>query len=290
MSEIKCFVIMPFTTDFDSVFAAVRDAVQSAAPGKNIECHWLKDVHAAGRISDDILDSLDEAALTVADVTGSTPNVMWETGFAMALGKPTILIGQSIENLPFDLKMHRVIGYRMEELAELMQRLSEAVRQTLTRYDLGVARVAPLANQGPLRIAVTGSFMVDPKRIQKRLKDMLTPYTRSGVAWHCGGAGDADEAVLKFLTGLGEDVTVVVNSPLDFTDGARELTESKNLRVIDASIEAIPKGFSGPSERDILMCLHADLIVLFWDGQSPIIYRLVEYFQSKERSVLVAFV
>lgn len=290
MSELKCFVIMPFKTEFDAVFEVVRDAVQNATPNKTIACHWLKDVHAAGRITDDILDSLDSAALTVADVTGSNPNVMWETGFAMALGKPTILIGQGMEDLPFDLKTHRVIGYSLMNLPDFRPRLSEAVRQTLTRYDLGSAPTVTLDTRTPSSIAVTGSFEIDPGRIQKRLGEMLTPYTEAGVAWYCGGVGDADEAILRFLTGIGESVSVVINHPLDFTEGVRELVDRSGLRVIDASIEPLPKGFSGPSERDTVMCIKADMIVLFWNGHSPVIRKLARYFQSKEKSVLVVFV
>jgi len=282
---------MPFQAEFDPVFAAVQDAVQSAGEGQDdIRCYWLKDVHAAGRITDDILDSLNGTTLTVADVSGSNPNVMWETGFAMALGKPTILIGQHIQDLPFDLRMHRVVEYSPDSIADFGPRLSEAVRQTLQRYNLE-SPADEAQNGRPLsHIAVTGSFLLDPERIQKRLQEFLTPYVGSGVTWYCGGAGDADTAILRFLTARGEVVSAVVNHPLDFTDEIRELVDTKGIDIIDASTEPLPKGFSGPSERDMIMCLRADLVIIFWDGQSPVVKKLISYFKTKEKSVLVAFV
>src|ERR1700730_12701180 len=111
---MKCLVLMPFRSDFDSVFACVRAAASGALGSGTIECYWLKDVYAAGRITEDILQGLKDATLCVADLTENKPNVMWETGYAMALGKPTILIGQSVETIPFDLKNHRILEYQID--------------------------------------------------------------------------------------------------------------------------------------------------------------------------------
>src|SRR5207248_2647140 len=86
MTAMQCLVIMPFGEAFDPVFRAVRNTVAGAVPGQPIDCYWLKDVHAAGRITDDIVAGIQKAALCVSDVTRSNPNVMWETGYAMALG------------------------------------------------------------------------------------------------------------------------------------------------------------------------------------------------------------
>ena len=49
---------------------------------------------------------------------------MWELGYAMAMGKPTILIGQSTEALPFDLKIHRVLAYDPAISEDSMQRVT----------------------------------------------------------------------------------------------------------------------------------------------------------------------
>ena len=85
---MKCFVMMPFAESFDPIFETVKDVASEAVGEANFECYWLKDVRAAGRVTDDIVDGLAEATFCVADLTGDNPNVMWETGFAMASTNP----------------------------------------------------------------------------------------------------------------------------------------------------------------------------------------------------------
>src|SRR5687768_405336 len=117
--KMKCFVIMPFQPEFNAVYAEVQRGAREAMPEEQIICNHLGDVKAAGRITDDIVLSLREAAFCIADVTGNNANVMWETGYAMALGKPTILISQDLEKLPFDLKVHRILRYSLSDLTGL---------------------------------------------------------------------------------------------------------------------------------------------------------------------------
>jgi hypothetical protein len=67
---------MPFMQSFDVVFDVVKDVASGAVPDTNFQCYSLKDVQAAGRITDDILKGITEAAFCIADVTGHNPNVM----------------------------------------------------------------------------------------------------------------------------------------------------------------------------------------------------------------------
>jgi nucleoside 2-deoxyribosyltransferase len=124
MFTMQCLVIMPFRAEFDAVFACVREAAQAASQDPVIDCYWLKDRQGAGKITDDIIDGLGNSAFCIADLTGNNPNVMWETGYAMALGRPVILIGQSIGSIPFDLHNHRLLEYDAGQLDELQRRLT----------------------------------------------------------------------------------------------------------------------------------------------------------------------
>lgn len=139
---MKCLVIIPFASEFDAIYERIKAAVGTATGGR-AACRSLKEVKAAGRITDDIIREVFESAFCVADLTGNNPNVMWETGFAMALGKPIVLIGQDVELMPFDLSHHRLLEYRRDGLDKLGADLEEAVRQTVNR--LGTARLRPLA-------------------------------------------------------------------------------------------------------------------------------------------------
>lgn len=58
---------------------------------------------------------------------GRNPNVFYEVGYAHALGKPTILLTQRAEDIPFDLKHFPHIVYQ-SKLMELREQLTRRVR------------------------------------------------------------------------------------------------------------------------------------------------------------------
>ena len=290
MNALKCFVIMPFGDDFDPVFTTVREATADAVPGERIGSYWLKDIQSAGRITDDIVRALQEADLCIADVTGANPNVMWETGYAMALGKPTILIGREVEELPFDLKVHRVLPYAPGALESFGQRLAESLRQTLARYELKPQQRHPQAQTETLSIAATGSSRADPARTRRRVETVLRPYLGLGATWYTGSNGLGDEAVLEFLVSHGERAIAVGYNRLDMSRHVRERVESGHIGFLDGSVEPVPKGMTGPSERDAFLHAKADLVIVFWDGESQGTRRLIEYFQSYGKNLLIGFI
>ena len=291
MAELDCFVIMPFDRSFDAVYQAVTHAVKDAVAGQAIHCYWLKDVHAAGKITDDILSSLQNATLCIADLTGNNPNVMWETGYAMALGKPTILIGQSVSTLPFDLKIHRVIEYAPGELHKLEEKLIKSIRETLERYAVSPTFSTNILDsiQQPT-IAVTGSMRASPALLRQRVNNLLQPYVKKKTIWYCGSNGNTDEAVLEYLVAHKQQVVAVGYNRYDLSARVRQLVDENQVGFVDASLEYTPKGLSGPSKRDVLFMMKADLVILFWDGESRGIFELIDYYQNSGKSYLVGYI
>ncbi len=290
VSGLKCMVIMPFAREFDRVFATVRDAVSTALPDDPIDCDWLKDMRAAGRITDDIIKSLRESAVCVADVTGANPNVMWETGYAMALGRPVILIAQSVEALPFDLKVHRVLTYDVSNPGALSDGLSEATRQTLARYTSSRAPAARAVDPGRLSIAITGSMSGDRARVARRLEVTLAPYIPLEPSWYCGSVGNVDAAAIDFLLAQNHDVTVVGYHRFDYTsEYVRGLIDTGRIKFIDGSVEPVPRALGDPN-RDAFLASRADLIILLWDGQSQGTARMIDYYKQNARALLVALI
>lgn len=285
---MQCLVIMPFGAEFDPVFRAVRDAVATAVPGRPIDCYWLKDVHAAGRITDDLVAGIQKAALCVADLTGCNPNVMWETGYAMALGKPTVLVSQDVEALPFDLKVHRVLAYRPDQLDALAATLAKAVAQTLSRYAVDLA-VAAVPTAVPA-IAVTGSSMASPARARRRVETLLGPYLPAKPVWYTGTIGTVDEAAIRFLLENGQRVVTVGYHGLDYSAEVLQLIRERKVAFLDATVETIPRGLVGPSERDVLFASRAELVVLFWDGASLGTAHLIDFFRANGTNLLVGHV
>jgi nucleoside 2-deoxyribosyltransferase len=284
---------MPFAREFDPVFLASKVAVSNALPGEEIECSWLKDTLAAGRITDDILHGIQHSAFCIADISGNNPNVMWETGYAMALGKPTILIGQSVDTLPFDLKIHRVLLYKIEHLDQFTDNLANAVRQTLARYELHTKMdeaVRTLSLSTSRTIAVTGTMTADEARARQRIWTVLQPYMDADVTWYCGGRGKTDELVLAYLVAQGKRPTVVGYNRYELSPTVRKMITDRTIGLVDASVENLPKGLKGPSERDVFFASKTDLVILFWDGESSGTQRLVDHFKFHKINALIGFV
>jgi hypothetical protein len=59
----------------------------------------------------DVWSAINAAIFLIADCTGRNPNVFYEIGIAHAIGKQTILISQTIDDVPFDLRHLRIVVY-----------------------------------------------------------------------------------------------------------------------------------------------------------------------------------
>lgn len=131
---MNCFVIMPFSREFDDVYAAIRAGVEGAVSNGSPQCFRLDEVRPAGRITDRLLEELQTASLCVADLSNTKPNVMWEVGYAMALRKPTVIVIQSLRELPFDLRDMQTVEYDRNHLHQTLSvPLRRAVVDTITR-------------------------------------------------------------------------------------------------------------------------------------------------------------
>lgn len=105
----RCFVVMPFGDD--DLQIVYEDFVKPTVQECKLECERGDDVFGSNIIMDDILRSIHAADLVLADLTRRNANVFYEVGIAHAIGKPVLLIAQSIEDVPFDLRHRRVLLY-----------------------------------------------------------------------------------------------------------------------------------------------------------------------------------
>jgi len=104
----KCFVIMPYGDYFDTYYTNIyAKAIEDAG----LEAQRGDDLYRPGSIVKDIWTYTKEADVIIADLTSKNPNVMYELGLAHAITKPVVLISDSIDDVPFDLRSLRIIGY-----------------------------------------------------------------------------------------------------------------------------------------------------------------------------------
>lgn len=291
-SSRTVFIMMPFASDFDDVYDVVRGAV--AAVDESMKVVRLDEIRAAGSITEDLVAEIRKSALCLADVTDSNPNVMWEVGFATALGKPVIAISQGSDKLPFDIKDVRTLMYNRASLSKtLRDPLSAALKATLERF---IARRSGLTveQQKPrLRtIAVTGSMVAPRAGVTERLERLFESYIGSGYHWYVGSFGDADEAILNYLIKSGEEsITVVGHSSYDISE-QQLVTIEKHPRVlfIDAEREQIPSVPGSPSKRDVILASRADLLVLIWDKRSRGTGILKEWLSATGKDHIIGFI
>ena len=97
--------MMPFSSGFDGVYAALGLAAE--AVGKN--CKRADNIWNHDAIIQDVVSLICESSVVVCDLTGKNANVFYEAGIAHSLGKDVILITQSAEDVPFDLRHLRHI-------------------------------------------------------------------------------------------------------------------------------------------------------------------------------------
>jgi hypothetical protein len=103
------FVVMQFGAPYDILYQEVIQPVSRKAGFKVLRGD---DVFRPGVILQDIIRSIVESDVIVADITPTNPNVFYELGYAHALQKPTILLAnRQLEKLPFDISGYRVIFY-----------------------------------------------------------------------------------------------------------------------------------------------------------------------------------
>lgn len=118
------FVAMPFAEEAQDLFHyGIRQAVSS----NGYLCERVDQVPSVGDILTRIKQRIKTAAFVVAELTGASPNVYLEVGYAWGLGVPTVLLIQKNDfaNLRFDVAGQRCIVYA--NIRDLEEKLSSEI-------------------------------------------------------------------------------------------------------------------------------------------------------------------
>ncbi len=167
---------MPFAQDFDDVYETIKQAVESATRSEGARCFRLDESRPAGRITDRLLGELKSATFCIADVTGTTSNVMWELGFVMALGKPVIIVTQSSAELPFDIRDMQKIEYQRGRLTvSLAAPLKRVVLDTIG----GVDTTRLHSNKEDQQSEVIGILLDEVTELKKIVSEVVGEWKKS---------------------------------------------------------------------------------------------------------------
>ena len=122
------FVIMPFEDDLKPVYDEFIKPILSES---GYEVKRADDIESQQNILRDIVESIYSSDLIVADLTDTNPNVFYELGLAHAFKRQVILITQSVDEVPFDLRSQRLLEYDLR-----FDKMNEA-KDTLGKYARG---------------------------------------------------------------------------------------------------------------------------------------------------------
>lgn len=127
-----CFVLMPFANAYDLQEVYTKHVRRVAEERCGLRCERADDIHDVSGIMQSVWESVNRARFVIADLTDRNSNVFYELGIAHTLGKPVIMITQSMDYVPFDLRHLRCIVYdfkpgRIEKFEETLEKTIRTV-------------------------------------------------------------------------------------------------------------------------------------------------------------------
>jgi hypothetical protein len=123
----QCFVLMPFQRSFDEVYSEIKSSLGAIGFG----CTRADDIYANRPIMNIIISEIMSSHFVIADLTDRNPNVFYEVGIAHSFRDMAnvILLSQSIDHVPFDLRHLPVIIYDPENMRSLTSRLTKRIHE-----------------------------------------------------------------------------------------------------------------------------------------------------------------
>jgi nucleoside 2-deoxyribosyltransferase len=114
-----CFVIQPFDKSgpYDKRY---RDVLKPAIEAAGLTAYRVDEDPGTTVLIEDIEKGIRDSEVCLADITTNNPNIWYEVGFAIANGKPTVLIcaDPRAESFPFDIRHRHIINYRLHSSSD----------------------------------------------------------------------------------------------------------------------------------------------------------------------------
>ena len=101
-------VLMPFSEQFLDIY---EYGIKQACEAAGADCERIDEQVFTGDILNRLFRQIETADLIVAEVTGKNQNVYYEVGYAHASKKQVVLLTQTKDDIPFDLKHFPHIAY-----------------------------------------------------------------------------------------------------------------------------------------------------------------------------------
>lgn len=125
IDDTLVFVLTPFNEKYKTQYDTIRDVVTNLG----FRCTKGDDSNVSSNILGHIIQQISKSRIVIANISGRNPNVFYELGIAHALGKPVLIVSESLTDIPFDINSSRILAFENE--AELSERLVNWLIHTL---------------------------------------------------------------------------------------------------------------------------------------------------------------
>ena len=121
--------MMPFHPNFNPVYEMLKQTSDVVG----LRCRRADDIWENPAVIQDVVSLIDRSLVVICDCSGRNPNVFYEIGIAHTLGREVILITQSPEDIPFDLRHLRYVHYlnNSEGLTQLSTKLQQRLESLI---------------------------------------------------------------------------------------------------------------------------------------------------------------
>lgn len=162
-----CFVITPISSEgseirrhIDGIIdAVIVPVIEEMFNYKMVVSHRIDE---PGNIPKQVISSIYESDLVIANLTGTNPNVMYELALSHCFGKITIIIADNDTKIPADIIGERCIFYINDAKGVI------ELREKLSRMVTVIENNGVTEKEGPVYDAI-GTKMTSEGSLEKRV-------------------------------------------------------------------------------------------------------------------------
>ena len=140
--ELCCGLVMPISSIDgcnEQHWLDVKEILTEAVEGAGFKVSLVSHADDVGVIQKRIIQNLYENPIVVCDISGKSPNVMFELGMRLAFDKPTIIVKDDKTSHSFDISSIEQLEYprdlRFTKIVKFKEALKEKAKATLKKSD-----------------------------------------------------------------------------------------------------------------------------------------------------------
>lgn len=154
-----CFIITPIGDENSEIRkkadGLIEAIIKPVMNNLNYELIVPHEMMRPGSITTQVIDSILNAEMVIANLSGLNPNVMYELAVRHAVRKPIVCLVEKTTKLPFDISQDRVIFYNDEFYSV------ESLKTDLS--DMVESAIGQVSNEidNPIYRAKTSKYVID---------------------------------------------------------------------------------------------------------------------------------